>query len=159
MIISIIKYSDLNDIAYLADEVYIEILSDCNKICGVETHDRNTEFFDIVKYYIEKFPNNTKKNSIKAAIYTANILLDNLEFFTERCKQNIKKDLLHDFTHNNSYEFYVKISQIVGKNCMEELNEKILQVLVLNPISNSITQQLAIRGIETLVKIKKHDYN
>ncbi len=137
---------DVND---TVDAIYLKILTDCSIICKAKNAEKS-EFFSIVKDYVENHPVNFEHSTSKVEYYTANILLENLEIFSKKCIETIKNTFYDDIDYSFSDEMYKKISDIVGEKCMEDLNEMMFESLVFCPITLAIAHQFVVHSMEML---------
>lgn len=140
---------DLIALSDIINEICRSIFYDCRIVCGMKNKEKS-EFYDIIKNYIDEHPLNYEHDYTKFEFYTANILMNNLGTFSQKYKLFLEERFLSDIDYILSNEIYDKISYIIGEKRMEQFNETICEAFIFCPIIVTVTQQIAIRGIQML---------
>ena len=82
---------DLIGISNLIQDISYSISRDCEIVCKFDNSNEKSEFYDIVKNYIDSHPLNIEHEQTKYAFYTANILINNLELFSRKFQKDYNR--------------------------------------------------------------------
>ena len=146
-IFEVLSRLDLGTASEMANDMCWSVQGDCYILCGTEEKKEKSEFFDLVKNYIEKHPTKFRDRHAKVQFYTGNILIEHLNIFTEKVKVNYRENVLSEIDYPVSDDMYEKISDIIGERRMERLNDQICEAFVFGPIMMSAAQQILSQGI------------
>ncbi len=141
---------DLGTIGEMANGICWRIQSDCYILYGTEEKKEKSEFFDIVKDYINNHPCNFNDRHAKVQFYVGNILIEHLNIFADKVKREYEENALSDVDYPVSNNMYKEISDIIGEKRMGRLNETLCEAFVFGPIMVSAVQQIIIRGLQML---------
>lgn len=141
---------DLLTIGEIASNMCWSILGDCYILCGPDEKKEKSEFFDIVKNYIEKYNVDFSEIHAKAQFYAANIVVNHLNVLYDKVKHVYSKNVLSYIDYPVSNGMYKQISSLVGERRMEILNESMCEAFVFSPTMVSAVQQIVTRGFQML---------
>lgn len=141
---------DLLTAGEMSNNMCWSVQEDCYILCETEEKKEKSEFFDLVKNYIEKHPTKFSDRHAKVQFYTGNILIEHLNIFTEKVKLIYRENALSEIDYPISDNMYEKISYLIGERRMEVLNEKLCEAFVFGPVMMSAVQQIVIRAVQML---------
>ncbi len=142
---------DLIGIANLVQDISYSISRDCEIVCKSQDIKKKSEFYDIVKNYVDKHPLNIEYEQTKYAFYTANILINNLELFSQKFQKDYEKSFNPYIDLVISDGVYEKITDLIEKKRMIMFNDLIKRVFIFCPIINHVTQQILIQALSNLI--------
>ena len=157
-VIEVLARIDLITVGEITDDVCWKVLSDCYILCGSKRKKSKSEFFDISKNYIENHHTNFINRCSRVQFYAANILINHLDIFAEKVKHIYMKNILYGVDYPISNKMYKKISNIIGEERMEKLNDEICEAFAFGPIMVSAAQQIVIRGLEMLCYVDSESF-
>lgn len=149
-IFEVMSRLDLESIGEAASDVCGNILRDCYIICELDTEKEKSEFFDLVKEYIDAHPVNFEHKHTQCEFYGANILIEHLNIFAEKTKLLYTKNILSGIDFIVCNKMYENISYLIVERRMEILNEAMCEAFIFSPIIVSAVQQIVTRGIQML---------
>ena len=149
-IFEVLSRLDLGTASEMANTMCWSVQGDCYLLCGTEEKKEKSEFFDMVENYINNHPTEFSDRHTKVQFYTANILIEHLNIFTEKVKLIYRENALSEIDYPVSDDMYEKISGIIGERRMERLNDQICEAFVFGPIMVSAAQQIVTRGFQML---------
>ena len=133
---------DLSIASCIADDIYSNIIKDCYIIFDGMPIREKSEFFELVKKYIDKHPVDFKENHTKVEFYAGNIILENLEMIYREFKERYKGKILMRIDYPVAIDFFEK---------MEYFNNILVDAFVFAPIGLSISQHFVIRSMGMLL--------
>lgn len=93
-IFEVVARFDLGTMGEIAKNTCWNIIGDCCILCETENQKEKSEFFDLVKKYIDAHPVSFEHKHTKCEFYAANILVRNLNAFTEKTKLLYRKNIM-----------------------------------------------------------------
>ncbi len=147
-VIEVLARIDLATAGEIADYICWKVLNDCYILCGTKAKKEKSEFFNVSKKYIENHHTNFINRHSKVQFYAGNILINHLDIFAEKAKHIYMKNILSGVDYPVSNKMYERISNIIGEERMERLNDEMCEAFAFGPIMVSATQQIVIRGLE-----------
>ena len=146
---------DLGTASSIADNLCSDIFKDCCiACCGDDASIRGkekSEFFGIVKKYIDKHPVDFKENHTKVEFYTGRILTQNLELLYEEFKKRYRTRVFKDIDYPIASKYFEKISSIIGESRMEQFNDILDEAFILSPIGLSAVEHFISYAIGTFL--------
>lgn len=139
-ILEVLARLDLGTVGEIANNVCWSIMGDCYVLCETESDKEKSEFFDMVKEYIDTHPVNFEHKHTRCEFYAANILIKHLNVFSDKVKCSYRKNLLSGIDYIVSDKMYERISYLIGEKRMEILNEKLCEAFVFGPAMMAVTQ-------------------
>ena len=108
---------DLATASAVADKICSNILGDCCIVLNGEEYREKSNFFELVKKYIDEHPTDFKENHTKVEYYAGNIIIENLEFLYWELKKRYKnvKISLFVFIFAECIVFFCKCAIINSK--------------------------------------------
>lgn len=149
-VIEVLARIDLVTVGEITNDLCWKVLGDCYILCGSKHKKSKSEFFYISKNYIKNHHTNFINRHSKVQFYAGNILIDHLDIFAEKVKHIYMKNILSGIDYPVSNKMYERISNIIGEERMEKLNDEMCEAFVFGPIMVSAAQQIVIRGLEML---------
>lgn len=145
-----IARSDIVTVGEMVNGVCWSILGDCYILCEAEEQEEKSEFFDMVKEYIDAHPVNFKHKHTRSKFYAANILINNLEVLSDKIQRNYRENTLFEIDYQVINNMYEKISDIIGEKRMEKFNQIMYSAFMFAPIVMAAVQQIVIWGLQML---------
>ena len=142
---------DLTTATPMVDSICWNIVTDCHIVCQNQNDRGKSEFYNLVKEYIDNHPIKYSDEETKVEFYTSQILINNLDLFTQKFISDFNKKILYDIDYPLSHEMYKKISNLLGEHRIKKLNDLIYEALTFCPIIVAMVQQVVIRCIGTLI--------
>ena len=142
---------DLGTASAVADKICSNILGDCCIVLNGEEYREKSNFFELVKRYIDEHHLDFKENHTKVEYCAGNIIVDNLELLYQEFKKRYKKKFLSNVDYPVASECFKKISDIIGEKKMERFNETLCKAFIPNPVGVSIAQQFLIQAVGMLL--------
>lgn len=149
-VFEVLSNLNLNNVATIADDMCWNIIGDWYTIFELDTAKEKSEFFDLVKEYVDTHPVNFEHKHTRCEFYAANILIEHLNIFTDKTKFISRKNTLSQIDYIVSNKMYEKISYLIGEKRMEILNETMCEAFVFGPIMMAAVQQIVIRVVQML---------
>ena len=150
VIFEVLGKLDLRTSVSIADNICWSVLGDCYLIFEDKCENEKSEFYDIVKDYIDKHIVDFKSRHTKSEFYAANILLENLGIFSQKFKQMLIERCLSNIDYKVCNKMYANISEIV-EEVVERLNDRIYKAFILCPIVMSASNQIIMRSMQMLI--------
>ena len=142
---------DLATALAVADKICSNILRDCCIVLNGEEYREKSNFFELVKKYIDEHPTDFKENHTKVEFYAGNIIIDNLETLYQEFKKRYKEKFLSNVDYPLASECFKKIAAIIGETKMERFNEILCEAFIPSPIGVSVMQQFLIQALGMLL--------
>ena len=142
---------DLATASAVADKICSNILGDCCIVLNGEEYREKSNFFELVKKYIDEHPTDFKENHTKVEYYTGNIIFENLELLYREFRKRYKKKFWSNVDYPVASECYKKISAIIGEEKMERFNDILCEAFIPSPIGVSVMQQFLIQALGMLL--------
>ncbi len=90
-IFKVLDRLNLGTMGEIANNMYWSIMSDCYVLCETESDKEKSDFFDLVKECIDTHPVNFEHKHTRCEFYAANILINNLNVFSDKVKCSYRK--------------------------------------------------------------------
>ena len=146
---------DLGTASSIADNICSDIFRDCCIVCCGDDvlikGKEKSEFFGIVKNYIDSHPVNFNESHTKVEFYTGKILTQNLELLYEEFKKRYRTRVFKDIDYPIASKYFEKISSIIGESRMEQFNDILDEAFILSPIGLSAVEHFISYAIGTFL--------
>ena len=146
---------DLGTASSIADNLCSDIFRDCCIVCCGDDvlikGKEKSEFFEIVKKYIDEHPVDFNESHTKVEFYTGKILTQNLELLYEVFKKRYKTRVFKDIDYPIASKYFEKISSIIGESRMEQFNDILDEAFILSPIGLSAVEHFISYALGTFL--------
>jgi len=141
---------DIIGVTSKSDKYCWDIFGCCLNVCECKDKKSESEFAEIVENYKNKNAVNFKHNHTKVEFYAANILLENLHLFLDHFTENLRKKLFSIIDFPAIDGKYNQISELIGEQKIEYLNDLIYESFVVSPVAVVAANQVMLRAVEML---------
>ncbi len=142
---------DLATASAVADKICSNILGDCCIVLNAEEYREKSNFFELVKKYIDEHHTDFKENHTKVEFYAGNIIIENLEILYREFQRRYKEKFLTNMDYPVVNECFKKISAVVGVEKMKKFNDVMAEAFIPSAVGISVMQQFLIQALGMLL--------